>query len=68
MQRENLGLLYRKAIENLKKNQINIDELSEGEFMNYYSNDPFFQARVDVEIEKVKPKIKNNDSTTSIDN
>jgi hypothetical protein len=68
MQRETLGLLYRRALENVKKNQINIDELSEMEFMSTYNNDPFFQARVNVEIEKAMPKIKANDSTTSIDN
>lgn len=36
--------------------------------MNYYTNDPFFQARVDVEIDKVRPKMKSNSSTASINN
>jgi hypothetical protein len=43
MERETLFTIYRKSIENTKKVRMNIDELSEEEFVSTYSSDPFFQ-------------------------
>lgn len=66
MERETLAILYRRALANVKKNQIDLDQLSEEEFVTTYSSDPFFQARVDVELEKIATKIKAANSTSTV--
>lgn len=65
--KEKLFKVFRKALDTYKKNKnrVQIDELSEEDFVNHYMKDPFFQARVDVELEKALPKMNSTLSSGS---
>jgi len=60
MKRETLFTVYRSSLQNPKTGRMNIDDLSAEEFVATYAEDPFFQQRVNVELEKIQAKLENS--------
>jgi hypothetical protein len=49
-----ISMHVKPSLSHHAKEKVNIDDLSEEEFMRIYKTDPFFRERVNVEIEKIE--------------
>lgn len=65
MKEENLFTIYRKCMEKVKRVKINTDDISEEEFVATYTSDPFFQERVNVELEKLLGKLEHSQACST---
>jgi hypothetical protein len=49
-----ISMHVKQSLSHLAKEKVNMDDLSEEEFMRIYKTNPFFRERANVEIEKIE--------------